>query len=362
MRLKEEHSGEYTLSKLFELVKYGISKKQDKMGGPITAGNIEKEWKHLHGHHFPKSNENGPIWNSDEDTHWNVCELCNEKINIDSHQYVKDQTVENNGFLEFIGECSVCGRTGVAKRYEIAPDGEEKKWNYTLDDEYIILNTFNFDICNENGHDISIIVFPIYKINGKLYRTKFKNIIDDDNDRIKYIEMYTDYYRLEFKEGIDYSEMTDLNSWTFRMSINNNEIILPNDFDISPSNITYMGCLFSSVMGNLNLASFDTHSVTHMDNMFEGSSLESITFGDKFDTSQVIIMAYMFTGCHNLLKLDLTSFDTHKVTNMSGMFMNCTNLEQILVSRDKWIISPECNTTDMFRNCKVNHVTYIEDI
>ena len=42
---------------------------------------------------------------------------------------------------------------------------------------------------------------------------------------------------------------------------------------------------------------------------------------------------------------------------MSGMFYDCTKLTEIKVTTGKWVISDECDITDMFTNCNVSSVT-----
>lgn len=56
-------------------------------------------------------------------------------------------------------------------------------------------------------------------------------------------------------------------------------------------------------------------------------NLESIDFGNMFDTSDVTIMRNMFGKCSNLIILDVSGFDTRNVTDMSGQclvhVLNC---------------------------------------
>ena len=96
-------------------------------------------------------------------------------------------------------------------------------------------------------------------------------------------------------------------------------------------------------------------------NMFNGkTNLSSIVFKPGIDCSELTDMSCMFDGCETLTSLDLTSFDSSKVTNISNMFGFCKNLGSIKVSRNKWVISSSCNITDMFYQCKVLSVTYVD--
>ena len=77
--------------------------------------------------------------------------------------------------------------------------------------------------------------------------------------------------------------------------------------------------------------------------------LESITFGDKFDTSNVTDMYRMFYGCESLISLDLSSFNTSNVTNMTQMFNYCSGLTSLNVS--SFNTSNVTNMHQMFSYC-----------
>ena len=67
-----------------------------------------------------------------------------------------------------------------------------------------------------------------------------------------------------------------------------------------------------------------------MGSLFNGcTGLETITFGDNFDTTKVINMDSLFYGCSSLKSVDLSKFNTELVTDMSSMFYNCTKLAKI---------------------------------
>ena len=61
-------------------------------------------------------------------------------------------------------------------------------------------------------------------------------------------------------------------------------------------------------------------------------SLQKITFGDNFDTSNVTNMNSMFYGCSNLTTLDVSQWDTSSVTSMYQMFLGCSSLTALDVS------------------------------
>jgi len=73
--------------------------------------------------------------------------------------------------------------------------------------------------------------------------------------------------------------------------------------------------------------------ITTGQNLFyDYSNVESIVFGEEFDTSSVTSMAQMFWRCSKLTKLDLSMFDTSNVTNFNIMFSTCIELREIDLS------------------------------
>ena len=69
------------------------------------------------------------------------------------------------------------------------------------------------------------------------------------------------------------------------------------------------------------------------DYLFESFvNLQTIDFGDCFDTSQVTSMVRMFASCDSLESLDISCFDTTNVTNMDSMFWSCESLTQLDLS------------------------------
>ena len=94
------------------------------------------------------------------------------------------------------------------------------------------------------------------------------------------------------------------------------------------SNVTNMDCMFSgcSSLTSLDLSHFNTSNVTDMLGMFSGcSSLTSLDLS-HFNTSNVTDMAAMFSGCTNLQSINLSSFNTSMVGTLASMFYGCENL------------------------------------
>ena len=107
----------------------------------------------------------------------------------------------------------------------------------------------------------------------------------------------------------------------------------------------YCGSLTS-----LDISSFKTDKVTHMNNMFAGcSNMTSLTLGVNFNTSNVINMADMFNGCSSLTNLDVKQFDTSKVTDMTQMFNSCNALTSLNIN--SFDTSNVTKMKNMFGSC-----------
>ena len=112
---------------------------------------------------------------------------------------------------------------------------------------------------------------------------------------------------------------------------------------------------------------FDTSNVTSMREMFDNcADLTSITFGDKFITSNVTSMVSMFGNCQSLTSIDLSLFDTSNVTSMSAMFYECRSLTSLdLSSFDLFNVTI---IEAMFYNCynlnsiEFGNLSYISNI
>lgn len=61
----------------------------------------------------------------------------------------------------------------------------------------------------------------------------------------------------------------------------------------------------------------------------------------------------MFAGCTSLTELDLSSFDTNKVTHMNAMFCGCIRLGRLNL-RKKIVMDNVTNSNSMFLYANVN--------
>ena len=138
-------------------------------------------------------------------------------------------------------------------------------------------------------------------------------------------------------------------SWMFRYFVNLETIDFGNCFDTS--NVTNMEGMFNSCFSltNLDLTNFDTSNVKNMDLMFYGCKNLTDLDLTSFDTANVKSMESMFNGCNNLISLDLGGFDTSKVTSMNRMFYNCSGLTSLDLSGFK--VFDMWSMDEMFSGC-----------
>lgn len=298
--------------------------------------------------------------------------------------------------------------SGVAKVWEsrkpdpyaLAPENEEQKWDYTLDNAK---GTIQLNYYSSNALHEDVIVYGAYGIGGKTYRTKLKS-----NDAKTYSYMFSGKKYVGsviFSPSIDMSDVTcmtymfydcgaagiDFNgldtggvtdmSWMF---IHSKAASIKWGDGFDTSNVTDMRQMFGSCccsldLGSFNtgkvtkmqgmfanyggemldLSSFDTGSVTSMQGMFAGAAaLKGIEFSPLFDTGNVVDMGDMFGSCSELTALDLRYFDTGNVKKMRSMFLACSKLGVIYADEGTWKTS-QADTYNMFNGCGTSAVTYI---
>ena len=126
-------------------------------------------------------------------------------------------------------------------------------------------------------------------------------------------------------------------------------IVFGNDFDTS--NITNMSNMFNHCAGltTLDLTNFDTSNCTNMSNMFAYCAGLTTLNLSHFDTSKVENMEGMFALCAGLTTLDVSNFDTSKCTTMISMFTECANLTTLDVFN--FDTSKCTDISHMFENC-----------
>ena len=119
--------------------------------------------------------------------------------------------------------------------------------------------------------------------------------------------------------------------------------------------------IFTNFTGlkSVSMTYFDTATATNMGKMFAfmdystydevANNLTSITFGDRFDTSNVTAMDCMFAHCDKLTSLNVSSFDTSSVQYFNNIFLDCGSLTSLNVSN--FDTSSALSMEGMFANC-----------
>ena len=69
--------------------------------------------------------------------------------------------------------------------------------------------------------------------------------------------------------------------------------------------------------------------------------IQTIDFGENFNTQNVTNMVYMFRECSSLTSLDLSNFNTQNVTYMPSMFLGCSSLTSLDLSKFTFESNPD---------------------
>ncbi len=106
---------------------------------------------------------------------------------------------------------------------------------------------------------------------------------------------------------------------------------------------------------SVDFTELDTSKVTDMSHLFYGcKELQTITFGEKFNTGKVKDFSGMFQNCPCIETLDVSRFNTENATNMSRMFKGCKMVTSLDLSSfntskvtDMSYMFSECSATTM---------------
>ena len=218
------------------------------------------------------------------------------------------------------------------------------------------VESWNVSEDKKNGGVMAWVV-PNNKDNTKydLYIGAKGGVIANEDSSCLFYE-FINLFSINFNNNFDTSMVINM-SYMFYHCTNLEVLDL---IDFNTSNVTNMSDFISAGnnLTSINLSNFDTKNVTNMSHMFsswykkepevfQGSKLKSIIFGNNFSTINVTDMADMFSGLP-LESLDLSNFNTKKVTNMYHMFRGCNNLTSLnLCSFDT---SHVINMEGMFSN------------
>lgn len=106
-----------------------------------------------------------------------------------------------------------------------------------------------------------------------------------------------------------------------------------------------------SNLTSLDLSSWNPAAATSFESMFEGcNALQSITFGENFDSNKVETMQNMFKYCYNLTSLDLSHFDSGALLNTHSMFEDCRKLSTLTLGSD-FTLQKVTDLSYMFQLC-----------
>ena len=182
---------------------------------------------------------------------------------------------------------------------------------------------------------------PNSDYHNEKYRDKITNIVTKDNIEIPSTAIESwDVSEAEDGSVIAYIEDDGSGKGTYKVTIGGYENIIANKdssglFSYFPNlisvDLTYLDTSQVIDMGGLDNITPDYKEDYY--GMFSGDILlESIVFGEKWNTSQVTDMSAMFWECSSLTSIDLSNFDTSQVIDMGGMFYKCENLTNINLS------------------------------
>ena len=127
-----------------------------------------------------------------------------------------------------------------------------------------------------------------------------------------------------------------------------------NTGNFNTAKVTTMAWMFSNCQSltSINVSSFNTSSATDLRGMFNACwGLTSNPNCANFDTSKVTHMNRMFERS-TITAIDLSNFNTAKVTDMTQMFDKCNKLKTIFAS-SKFVTTAVTASTNMFRECTV---------
>ena len=120
--------------------------------------------------------------------------------------------------------------------------------------------------------------------------------------------------------------------YLFESFVNLQTIDFGDCFDTS--HVTSMDSMFwgCGSLTQLDLSGLDTSNVTDMNHMFWGCDGLTVLDLSGFNTSSVTDMSNMFGACDNLVSIDLSGLDTSNVKDMGSMFWSCGSLAQLDLS------------------------------
>ena len=283
-----------------------------------------------------------------------ICPKCGEKIRIKS-EIIDDLISSNNNIKD-----TVIGIKAQLENIVNAKNNSINLINNQLKNINIILNTLYEDI-NKNIQKLENYLRDSQNsIKPLLNKNIIKGILNIKPDEININKNKIALFNSEINEGIEvFLNNKKINmikdnekyliNYNFKQSGNYSfEIIFDENIEINNTEKLFEEC--SNII-SLDFSNFDTSNVVNMYRMFHSCTrLKEIKGLDKFVTNKVINMCAMFQCCIELEYLDLSSFDTSHVNHMEGMFGRCYKLKKIK-GIDKFNTSNSINMKGMFNEC-----------
>ena len=279
-------------------------------------------------------------------------------------------------------------------------------WIFNADDNELIISADSADTDGQEGHSGSFTSFVSeYNVPWRKYSDAYNGYIYKATVKAGVKPLSTKYWFNDCRElrqvdlsGLDTSETTkmcymfgdctnlktlDISNfktskvtamdYMFYNCLDLKTIVFPGTF--VTDNVMNMAGMFNGCasLTSLNLSSFNTENVLHMNDMFDHLTsldisffdtakvtdmlgmfcycpkLTEINFPDTFVTSEVTDMTNMFWMCSALTSLDLSGFNTEKVTKMNSMFYGCEALTSLNLSG--FNTGNVTNMNNMFYGC-----------
>lgn len=163
------------------------------------------------------------------------------------------------------------------------------------------------------------------------------------------------FYGCRALTSIDFSTFNTANLQTLRQTFqgcaNLESINFGDHFNTDKVTSMYFTFYQCGKIEELDLSKFDSSSLTSTTVLFQDcTSLRSVTFGPNFKASSVTNMSQMFQNCRSLESLDLSMFEPTAAINLTAMFRACPNLESIDFG-DKFYVRNATTFDEMFNGC-----------
>ena len=341
LKLKEEFVGQggiYPTNESTEVVSQIKAQEEDvsTTNTPILADN----YKVIYDGNAP---DGSIVTNTPSETNYSVystIEISNQVPTCSGYEF-KGWSITTNGVTRVSEDYFIMPESDVIIKAEWSKIGITKSMNGTVNTMgEPIMKEYRYgayvDPNDELTYDITTTDY-----HSEEYRNSITSIVTKDNIDIPSTAIESwDVSDAGDGSVIAYIEDDGRGTGTYKVTIGGQGGIIANPnsegvFAMFPSlqtiDLTYLD---TSRVINMNGKMIETENYLeqYLGMLSYNESLQTITFGDNWDTSQVTDMSYMFDGCSSLTSLDLSRFNTGQVTNMSSMFTYCSSLSSLNLS------------------------------